>query len=153
MFLVRSVQPEVQGIYVGSLDSSDRVRLIDADSNVQYASPGYLLFTRGQILMAQAFDARALRVTGTPQRIAEGLRYTRSGITYGFFSASDTDTLVYALSDSPGDSRLVWVDRGGKEIRQVGESRRPYAHWPSHPMPITSRFRLPRGDRGSVIFG
>ena len=69
--------PRVPGIYVGSLDSGERVRLIDnCCANVQYAKPGYLLFLRGQTLMAQAFDARRLTLTGSPSRIAEDLRYT-----------------------------------------------------------------------------
>ncbi len=79
VFLVKSGRPEYRGIYVGSLDSGERVRLIDACcANVQYAKPGYLLFLRGQTLMAQAFDARALTLTGSPSRIAEGLRYSAS---------------------------------------------------------------------------
>ena len=67
---------------MGSLDSGERVRLIDdCCANVQYAKPGYLLFLRGQTLMAQAFDARALTLTGSPSRIAEGLRYTATPTT------------------------------------------------------------------------
>ena len=100
VFLVKSGRPEYRGIYVGSLDSGERVRLIDdCCANVQYAKPGYLLFLRGQTLMAQAFDARALTLTGSPSRIAEGLRYSASQ-QHGFFAASDTGTLVYASGGS-----------------------------------------------------
>ena len=104
------------------------MRLIDACcSNVQYAKPGYLLFLRGQTLMAQAFDARALTLTGSPSRIAEGLRYS-AGHQHGFFAASDTGTLVYASGGSSAGNRLVWVDRSGKLIRQVTESLRSHGH-------------------------
>ena len=128
VFLVKSGRPEYRGIYVGSLDSGERVRLIDACcANVQYAKPGYLLFLRGQTLMAQAFDARALTLTGSPSRIAEGLRYS-AGQQHGFFAASDTGTLVYASGGSIGGNRLVWVDRSGKLIRQVTESLRVHGH-------------------------
>ena len=128
VFLVKSGRPEYRGIYLGSLDSGERVRLIDASpTNVQYAKPGYLLFLRGQTLMAQAFDARALTLTGSPSRIAEGLRYNPS-TQHGFFAASDTGTLVYASGGSSADNRLVWVDRSGKLVRQVTESLRQHGH-------------------------
>jgi Tol biopolymer transport system component len=130
VFLVRSERPEYQGIYVGSLDSAERVRLSDADSNAQYARPGYLLFARGQTLMAQEFDTRAFMLTGNPVRIAERLRFTPLGaFRNGLFTASDSGTLVYASGGaSSAESRLVWVDRGGNVIRQVGDSPRLYTH-------------------------
>jgi eukaryotic-like serine/threonine-protein kinase len=129
VFLVKSGwRPEYQGIYLGSLDSGERVRLIDTGlTNVQYAKPGYLLFMRGQTLMAQAFDARALTLTGSPSRIAEGLRYSAAN-QHGFFAASDTGTLVYASGGSSAGNRLVWVDRSGKLVRQVTESPRIHGH-------------------------
>jgi dipeptidyl aminopeptidase/acylaminoacyl peptidase len=86
------------------------------------------LFLRGQTLMAQAFDARALTLTGSSSRIAEGLRYNSSGTQHGFFAASDTGTLVYALGGSSAGNRLVWVDRSGTLVRQVTESPRIHAH-------------------------
>jgi Tol biopolymer transport system component len=128
VFLFKSWRPPYHGIYVGSLDSGERVRLMDASlTNVQYAKPGYLLFLRGQTLMAQAFDARALTLTGSPSRIAEGLRYS-AATQHGFFAASDTGTLVYASGGSSAGNRLVWVDRNGKLIRQVTESLREHGH-------------------------
>ena len=128
VFLVKSGRPEFSGIFVGSLDSGERVRLTDACcANVQYAKPGYLLFLRGQTLMAQGFDARALTLTGSPARIAEGLRYTANA-QHGLFAASDTGTLVYASGGNIAGNRLVWVDRNGKLIRQVTESLRFHQH-------------------------
>ena len=128
VFRVNSTDAEYRGIYVGSLDSAARIRLIDiCCSNVQDVSPGYLLFMRGQTLMAQAFDARALKLTGSPSRIAEGVRYTVNA-THGLFAASDTGTLVYASGGSSAGNRLVWVDRRGKLIRQVTESLRFHQH-------------------------
>jgi len=128
VFLVKDFGPEGSGIYVGSLDSGERVRLMDASlTNVQYAKPGYLLFLRGQTLMAQAFDARALTLTGSPSRIAEDLRYS-AATQHGFFAASDTGTLVYASGGSSAGNRLVWVDRSGKLVRQVTESLRTHGH-------------------------
>ena len=113
VFLVKSGRAEYGGIYLGSLDSGERVRLIDdCCANVQYAKPGYLLFLRGQTLMAQAFDARALALTGSPSRIAEGLQYS-PGQQHGFFAASDTGTLVYASGgSSAGTGSCGWIAAG-----------------------------------------
>jgi Tol biopolymer transport system component len=127
VFLVKSSKPEYEGIYVGSLDSGERVRLIAEGANVQYAKPGYLLFLRGQALMAQRFDARALTLIGSPSRLAEGLRFNPNA-QHGFFAVSDTGMLVYALGGSIAGNRLVWVDRSGKLIRQVTESPRNHQH-------------------------
>ena len=44
-------------IWVASLDGKDTKRLVNADSQAQYAPPGYLLFARQGTLMAQPFDA------------------------------------------------------------------------------------------------
>jgi eukaryotic-like serine/threonine-protein kinase len=44
IYSVRSTDPAKQGIYVGSLDSPQKTRLIDALSTAAYAKPGYLVF-------------------------------------------------------------------------------------------------------------
>ena len=45
-------------IWLGSLDAKDTMRLLSAESQAQYAAPGYLLFARQDTLMAQPFDVR-----------------------------------------------------------------------------------------------
>jgi len=65
LYTIKSGKRENGGIYVGSLDSPDaRVRLLDDISNAEYApafaadtASGYLLFARGEALMAQRFAA------------------------------------------------------------------------------------------------
>ena len=57
LFLQRSVKPEHQGIYVGSLDSPQTTRVVAADVRGLFAS-GQLLFMRDGLLFAQAFDLR-----------------------------------------------------------------------------------------------
>ena len=61
------------GIYVGSLDSKERKRLLAADSRPLYAAPGYLLFNRGGTVFAQPFDANKLELSGEPIRVADGV--------------------------------------------------------------------------------
>ena len=46
VYLLLSGQVEQQGLYVGSIDSGEVIRLVDANSSAVYAPPGYLLFER-----------------------------------------------------------------------------------------------------------
>src|SRR4029453_8548278 len=70
LFLYLDGQPNVGGVYAGSLDGGDPVRILEGEEAAQFA-PGlagdsvHLLFVRGDTLMAQAFDPRALRLSGT----------------------------------------------------------------------------------------
>jgi Tol biopolymer transport system component len=110
-----------RGVYVGSLDSPKRVRLLPGGSNAQYAQ-GTLFFLRGTTLMAQPFDATRLTLTGAATPIAEPIQLSGypnlPGV--GAFAVSDTGVLVYQ-TDLPDLSRLVWFDRTGKQIEVLGD--------------------------------
>ncbi len=111
--------PQSQGIYVTSLDGKENRRLLNVpNSVVAYAAPGYLLFRREATLMAQAFDADNLQLSGEPFPVAEQVGYDVASFQT-FFSVSQTGVLVYS-SGSYGNSQLTWIDRGGKEIGLLG---------------------------------
>ncbi len=63
-----------RGIYVTSLDNDLDKRLLDNDSNAEYAGPasntGYLLFGREETLMAQPFDLTRYQLTNEPAPVA-----------------------------------------------------------------------------------
>jgi len=118
LFLAKSTQRENTNIYAGSLDSQERKLLINVDSNAVYAPPGFLLFRRGQTLMGQQFEASKLELQGEPFPIADQIDYfPTSG--RGFFSASETGTLTFVGTNWP-NTQLVWFDRGGKQLGQIG---------------------------------
>ena len=58
LFLAWSSKAENRAIYVGSLDSNARTRLMSAESMPVYAPPGFLLFLREGNLFAQKFVTR-----------------------------------------------------------------------------------------------
>jgi len=103
-------------ICAGSLDSNEKKVLISANSPAVY-SDGYLLFLRGLTLMAQRFDPKRLRVLADAQTIGSDIQYfpnTASAI----FAVADDGTL--AFHRGPGRlSRLVWVDRNGREVGEL----------------------------------
>jgi Tol biopolymer transport system component len=109
------------GVYVGSLDSTDRTRLIERASNAQYAQ-GYLLFLRDTTLMAQPFNPTHLALTGEAIPLAEqvvSIPAPSSG-SAGAFTVSDTGVLVFQAG-ATGTSRLVWFDRAGKQTGALGD--------------------------------
>jgi serine/threonine protein kinase/Tol biopolymer transport system component len=112
--------PEIQGVYVRSLDAKENRRLLNVvNSDAAYAPPGYLLFRREAALMAQAFDADKLQLTGDPFPIAEQVG-SDAATFQTFFSVSQTGVLAYNSGGS-GKTQLAWMDRGGKQNGLVGQ--------------------------------
>jgi Tol biopolymer transport system component/predicted Ser/Thr protein kinase len=105
--------------YVGSLDSSEQTLLFQANSNVAYAPPGYLLYLRDETLLAVPFDVKRHRVTGTPVPLAQQVLYYPNTAS-GAFSVSDDGVLAYQAGAKPVVSQLNWYDRAGKAIGSVG---------------------------------
>jgi eukaryotic-like serine/threonine-protein kinase len=118
VYTVKCGVPENGGIYVGSLDSRNPKRLVDAESRAQYAWPAYLLYPCNRRLMAQPFDAKSLNITGDPAPIVELFR-TIGQTESPYFSVSDTGTLLY-YGDNRMDRQLVRVDRDGNKLETIG---------------------------------
>jgi len=117
LYLVTGQKPEDSAYRIGSLDSADSKLLAPAQTLVSYAPPGYLLFVRDKTLVAQPFDAKALKTTGEPIPLAEHVGTDAVGLAR--FSVSGDGTLAYRTGDT-GD-RFLWVDRSGKEGETVGD--------------------------------
>ena len=85
-----------------------------------YTAPGYLLFLRGSVLMAQVFDAKRLELRGVPMPVANHI----GAVSYsnlGAFSVSSNGVLAFLPGVLRSDSQLTWVDRSGKVLGMVGE--------------------------------
>jgi eukaryotic-like serine/threonine-protein kinase len=114
---------EPRAIYVSSLDSKEPGSiLLEGPSNAKYAK-GYLLFARGNTLMAASFDAARLKLLGQPVALAAGLQTSVGSATgtAGAFSVSENDVLVYQTGLDAVRSQLGWFDRYGHPIRTLGE--------------------------------
>ena len=118
LYLVLSSQPQNDGVvYVGSLDSQERIPLFKSDSNVEYAA-GHVMYMRGNTLLAQPFDTETLRVTGEAAPIAEQVE-RNAGSRRGAFAVSTTGRAVLAYR-SLSENQLVWYDRNGKRLDAIG---------------------------------
>ncbi len=110
-----NAKPENRAIFVGSLDSPERARLMTAESNAAY-SQGRLLFLRGDTLVAQPFDPDRRQLTG--DAVALGVRVARVGGEIGAFAVSDTGTLIYReIVTGRVTRQLVWMDRSGQTAK------------------------------------
>jgi serine/threonine protein kinase len=105
-------------LYYASLDGRENRPLFRSQSNAIYAG-GFLLFGRGDQLMAQAFDPGSGKLSGEPQSLAKGVM-NDSSTWHVDASASAAGLLVYG-SGASGDLQLVWMDRTGKQIATLAE--------------------------------
>ncbi|MBS1792127.1 MAG: serine/threonine-protein kinase [Acidobacteria bacterium] len=105
-----------QGVYVGSLSDRTTKLVLESESLAQYAA-GHLLFVKDAVLMAQAFDTRALQLTGEPFRIADHVKIRGRNAS---FSASENGVLAYQ-SGTGQEPELIWYDRTGHRLGKVGE--------------------------------
>ena len=106
------------GIFSGTVDSAQITQVAPmVFTRPQYVNAGYLLYPREGSLVAQPFDEKALRFTGEPSVVVDRLPYfDKTG--WADFSASGNGVLAY-MADFP-KARLVWLDRGGRDIAQIG---------------------------------
>jgi Tol biopolymer transport system component len=117
LFLAQAGQRTQSGTYVGSLDSKETVLLLQTDVSALYAPPGYLLFIRGNALMAQAFDVTATRLSGEVKSIAEDISYDTGGGRVDFAVAEGL--LAYRQRER-NVRELVWLDRTGARVGNAG---------------------------------
>jgi eukaryotic-like serine/threonine-protein kinase len=128
-FLYWELKREHTGIYVGSLDGMPPLRLFpqsnSSDSNAIYVpaagatgQDGYLLFRRGETLMAQRFNPTRLSLSGDGFPIAERIG---GSALWAAFSISENGTLVYASTGGVfAVQQLAWWDRNGKQMAPFG---------------------------------
>jgi Tol biopolymer transport system component len=145
LYFVQTLPREQSGVYVGSLDSQPSRRILTSPFSAAYAPPGYLLYMREDTLVAQAFDARRLELSGEPVPIADGIFLARNtGVAN--FSSSPTGVLAY-LNSAAENRQLEWFDRAGQSLGRIG---RPEAYGTNGPVlsPDGMRFASARGLSG-----
>lgn len=92
-------------------------QILSVSSSVQYVEPGFLVFAREGVLLAQPFDGRAGRLTGEPFSVVDHVTYFET-TGHAAFATSRAGILAYQSGEST--SRLTWFDRGGRELGAVG---------------------------------
>jgi len=99
-------------VYLGSLDSKERKRILSSGAAPVHAGPGHLVFVRNGRLTAQRFDPRALKPVGDPVALGE-TPPASTGVGARVASASANGVLIHPAAGLP-NTQLVWLDRSGK---------------------------------------
>lgn len=118
MFLVTG-PPAVQGIYLGSLASTESRRLFEGDSAAVFAGPDLVLFRREYALIAQRVNPETLQPAGDPVTVAESVGARQNIVGSLAVSASAAGVFAYRPS-APTPRQLVWFDRRGNRLDVVG---------------------------------
>jgi eukaryotic-like serine/threonine-protein kinase len=122
LFIRSSLQFTTTGsIYVIDINTKKAEKLLDSDSEAQYAEPGFILFSRDGNLMAQPFNASSLKLSGEPVVVAQQVAfnaYRRSSQ----FALSSTGLLLYAPDAGVRIRQLTWYNlEDGNEAGKVGD--------------------------------
>jgi dipeptidyl aminopeptidase/acylaminoacyl peptidase len=124
LYITVSGKVDDEAVYLATLDSKERKRLVAAKQAAAYAPPaagsenGHLLFLRDSTLMAQALDPKRFELAGDSFPVAEQVG---SFLALGFFSVSANGVLAYRSGSLGGNPQLVWFDRGGKSLGTLGQ--------------------------------
>ena len=105
-------------VYWASVDGKENRELFKSRSNAIYAG-GYLLFLRGEQLVAQPFDLASGTLSGEPQGVAKGVIYDTATWHLGA-SASDDGLLVFGTGGN-SDQQLIWLDRNTKKVTVIAD--------------------------------
>jgi Tol biopolymer transport system component len=122
LYFAASSRPGESSIRAGSLDSPSSKVVLSTDSSAAYAPilrghPASLLFVHDGALMAQAFDARRLELSGERTVVVPEVRYQRW--MEARFSVSGNGVLLYQ-SGCAENRQLSWFDRRGKPLSAAG---------------------------------
>ena len=120
----RSGPPDVEGMYVGSLDADagkqSRQRILATGVPAVFAN-GYIFFLRAGTLMAQPFDPGRLTLQGEAVPVTHDVQTT--WYSTGMFSVSGNGVLAYRKTASAARTfQLAWYDRQGKNLGTFGPS-------------------------------
>jgi serine/threonine protein kinase/Tol biopolymer transport system component len=105
-------------LYYASLDGRENRPLFHSLSSAIYAA-GYLLFARGDQLMAQPFDPDKGALSEQPRSLAKAVM--NDSATWRMQASASADGSLVFGSGGSGDLQLLWVDRASKQISIIAD--------------------------------
>jgi Tol biopolymer transport system component len=101
------------GLFVESLKTGQRKKLVEGAVDGRYLKSGHLIYTVGEALVASAFDLTRFELVGGPVSVLE--EFARAPLT-SQVAVSDAGSLVYQFGAGGIPTRtLLWRDRQGRE--------------------------------------
>ena len=144
LYIVRNTDPDKSALYLGSLDSTGRQRLMPAFSRAVYAPTGHLLFVREGVLLAQPFDPARAALSGEPRELAAPVK-AHAG-SDAAFDVSGNGVLIYRQAESAVMTRVQIFDRRGRAL-DILTPRGIYRH--PRISPDGQRVAVERTEEGS----
>ena len=115
IYFIDSDDAELKGTWLASLDGKRR-RLLARGVAATFSS-GFLLYVRGDVLMAQAIDPSSGELKGDSQALVDHVLVGPGG---ALFTVSE-NRLLYQAGGRARAKRLNWFDRNGRNVDAVGE--------------------------------
>ncbi|HUL74865.1 MAG TPA: protein kinase [Vicinamibacterales bacterium] len=112
--------PDVQGLYLGSLDSLDAKRVVVADTAPSFLPPYWIVFGLADTLYAQRVDLARWEPIGKPVFIADQVLQVRNVFGAVAVATSASGVLAYRKAVLP-PHQLTWLDRSGRTISTIGD--------------------------------
>jgi Tol biopolymer transport system component len=120
LFFSNRADGKTEGIFSLDRTSGTATLVAPEASEGRYVAPGYLVFLRGNSLMAQPFDASNQRASGSAIVIAENVNAVDNRFT-GQYSLSDSGMLVYQPAVGSLSSQLTMFGADGTKIGEIGD--------------------------------
>ncbi|MFN7983003.1 MAG: protein kinase [Vicinamibacterales bacterium] len=120
--------PDVTGIYLGSLDTSELRRITAADGIGTWSQFGLLFWAQGEALFAQKLDLEHRVLAGERVTVSDSVSvaFNRAAV-----SVSVSGDIAYRVRTSAGKRQLTWLDRTGQLLNTVGTADDANLSYPS----------------------
>ena len=121
LFAALPVRAGKFNVSIGSITGGAREALAQMENVPVFAEPGYLLFLRKGVLVAQQFDARTRTLSGEPAPLGDVPASPTSGANYtaGHAATVSADRTLAYLTEPSINTQLVWTDRAGSVVGTV----------------------------------
>ena len=113
------------GVYVGFLDGTPPVRILTDITTARFVpsagsiTRGHLLFRRDTTLMAQPFDAAALKATGEAIPLADQVPDMGNIPDVAFTVSANGNLLCLSGGGASEEREIAWLDRAGKRVKSL----------------------------------
>jgi serine/threonine protein kinase len=114
----------------------------------EYVAPGWLVRVRGNVLVAQRFDASRGQLSGDPVTLAQGVGIDQNSLA-GAFSVSPSGTIAWRTGAGGDKRQLIWFNRSGQNAGAFGAADESPLRYPEL-SPDGKRVAITRGPVGAT---
>jgi serine/threonine protein kinase/Tol biopolymer transport system component len=111
--------PETRGLYLGSTAEPVARRVADREAGYRFMPPAHVLFARDGGLWARQVRSDLSIVEEEPLPVAPKVLVDPNVFGYSAFSTSSTGSIAYRAAAAA--TRLVWLDRAGRQVGTLGQ--------------------------------